>query len=378
MIGKNILQSGGFSAFIPDPFPPDGVFVLSPEIVRLDTEASRLIGKLDGITELLPDVDFFITMYVRLDATDSSQIEGTRATIVDAIEASGKIEGDLPSDVDDILHYIDALNYGMKRLEDFPLSLRFIREIHAELMKWARATHFADPGNFRASQNWIGGKTPVDAVFVPPPVHEMHRALDDFERFLHTIDDLPPLVKVAYIHAHFETIHPFLDGNGRTGRILIALYLWKEQILEKPVLFLSSYFKKYKSIYYDRLTDYREDREEKWVRFFLEGIVETAESAIRTVKSITTIRERDMMKMSSLNKTASESGMITLKRLFSQPIITVGTIQDWTGFSTRAGAQKLIDRFVELGILRIKDESKKYGRTYVYKDYLDIFHNTLG
>ena len=206
----------------------------------------------------------------------------------------------------------------------------------------------------------------------------MHRALDDFERFLHTIDDLPPLVKVAYIHAHFETIHPFLDGNGRTGRILIALYLWKEQILEKPVLFLSSYFKKYKSIYYDRLTDYREDREEKWVRFFLEGIVETAESAIRTVKSITTIRERDMMKMSSLNKTASESGMITLKRLFSQPIITVGTIQDWTGFSTRAGAQKLIDRFVELGILRIKDESKKYGRTYVYKDYLDIFHNTLG
>ena len=135
MIGKNILQSGGFSAFIPDPFPTDGVFVLSSEIVRLDTEASRLIGKLDGITELLPDVDFFITMYVRLDATDSSQIEGTRATMIDAIEASGKIEGDLPSDVDDILHYIDALNYGMKRLEDFPLSLRFIREIHAELMK---------------------------------------------------------------------------------------------------------------------------------------------------------------------------------------------------------------------------------------------------
>lgn len=135
MIGKNILQPSGFSAFIPDPFPPAGLFVLSPEIVRLDTRASRLIGKLDGITQLLPDVDFFIAMYVRLDATDSSQIEGTRATIVDAIEAAGKIESDLPSDVDDILHYIDALNYGMRRLADFPLSLRFIREIHEELMQ---------------------------------------------------------------------------------------------------------------------------------------------------------------------------------------------------------------------------------------------------
>jgi Fic family protein len=205
----------------------------------------------------------------------------------------------------------------------------------------------------------------------------MHRALDEFERFLHTVDNLPPLVKVAYIHAHFETIHPFLDGNGRTGRILIALYLWKEQILEKPVLFLSSYFNKYKTTYYDRLTDYRSDREEKWVRFFLEGIIETAESAIETVKSITRIRERDMMKMSTLNKTAGESGMPILQKLFSQPIVTVATIQEWAGFSTRTGAQNVIDRFIELGILSIKDETKKYGRTYVYRDYLDIFHNTL-
>lgn len=373
MIGKNVRQPGGFSAFVPGPFPGKGLFRHSPGIVKKDAAASRLLGKLDGITQLLPDVDFFIYMYVRKDAAASSQIEGTKATMIDALEAEVKIEKGLPADVDDILHYIQALNYGMKRLTEFPLSLRFIREIHGKLMEGARSTHFSDPGSFRKSQNWIGGRSPADAEFVPPPVEEMHRALADLEKFLHADDAMPPLVKAALIHAQFETIHPFLDGNGRTGRMLVAFYLCKEGLLERPVLYLSSYFRKHRKVYYQRLSDYSEGNVEKWVGFFLDGIIETSDSAIETVRGITSLRERDMMKISLMNKTSAESALRILPRLFAQPIVTVSAMQEWTGFTTRTGAQKLIDRLIEAGILEIKDESKKYGRSYVYRTYLDIF-----
>lgn len=377
MIGKNVQQPKGFKAFIPDYFPNKELFNQSASIIKKDTQASRLLGKLDGITQLLPDVDFFISMYVRKDATASSQIEGTKATMIDALEADVKVESSLPLDVDDILHYIIALNYGIKRLEEFPLSLRFIREIHKKLMENGRKTHFSDPGNFRQSQNWINGKGPTDAEFVPPPVETMINALRDLENFLHSADTMPSLTKAAIIHSQFETIHPFLDGNGRTGRMLITFYLWKEGLLEKPVLYLSSYFKKYKKVYYQRLADYREGREEKWIDFFLDGIIETSESAISTVREITILREQDLTKISKLNKTSSESAMNILPRLFAQPIVTVGTIQEWANFNTRTGAQKLIDRFSELGILEIKDESVKYGRTYVYRKYLSIFEKSL-
>ncbi len=188
---------------------------------------------------------------------------------------------------------------------------------------------------------------------------------------------IPPLIQTALIHAQFETIHPFLDGNGRTGRMLITFYLWKEGLLDRPTLYLSSFFKKYKKTYYQRLTDYREGNVEKWLHFFLDGIMETSESAIETVREITVLRERDIAKISRLNKTASESAMIILPKLFAQPIVTVATIQEWAGFSSRSGAQKLIDRFVEMGMLRIKDATKSYGRSYVYRSYLDIFEKSL-
>lgn len=236
MIGKTIQQPSGYKAFIPNPFPPQAIFASSSQIIKKDSCASLMLGKLDGITQLLPDVDFFNFMYVQKDAAASSQIEGTKATMINAIEAQVQKPDSMPPDVDDILHYIKALNYGLNRLHEFPLSLRFIREIHRTLMEDARVTHFSDPGEFRKSQNWIGGKTPIDAEFVPPPVNQMHAALHDFEMFLVKIDPLPPLIKIALIHAQFETIHPFLDGNGRTGRILISLYLWREKLLEKPVL----------------------------------------------------------------------------------------------------------------------------------------------
>ena len=223
-LGKNIDQRQGFMAFIPHPFPPKEGFDWNLRLVKKAEHASRLLGKLDGITKLLPDADFFLLMYLRKDASSSSQIEGTKATMIDAIEADAKVTANIPKDVDDILHYIKVLNYRMKRMadDDFPVSLRLVRELHGRLMDQARATHFSNPGEFRKSQNWIGGTRPDNARFVPPPVDEMNRALADLERFIHADDSMLTLIKAALIHAQFETIHPFLDGNGRTGRMLIT------------------------------------------------------------------------------------------------------------------------------------------------------------
>ncbi len=375
-IGKNIQQVEGFKAFILNPFPPKDGFDFNSLILKKNDQAARLLGKLDGITKLLPDADFFLLMYLRKDATSSSQIEGTRATMIDAIEADAKINFNVPEDVDDILHYIDALNYGIKRVtvDDFPISLRFIKELHSKLMNSARATHFADPGEFRKSQNWIGGTRPGNARFVPPPVNAMQNSLSDLEKFLHTNDSILTIIKAAVIHAQFETIHPFLDGNGRTGRMLITFYLWQQGFLEKPVLFLSSYFKKYQKIYYEKLFAYHNGQIEDWVEFFLDGVIEIANEAIDIVGMITELREKDRQKIQKLGTRASESAATILPRLYGQPIVNVSVIQKWTGF-TRAGAQNVIDRFIDLNILIPKNQDKKYGQSYVYKEYLDIFNS---
>ena len=371
-IGKLIKQNDGYKAFIPDKFPPDKGLVFSQKLFIKHSNAERLLGKLDGITLLLPDVDFFIFMYIRKDASSSSQIEGTQATMIDAIEAEAKTSESLPKDVDDILHYIKALNYGLKRLADFPMSLRFIRELHRELMEEARVTHFSDPGNFRRSQNWIGGTSPTNASYVPPPPLEMQKALDDFERFLHMNDELLPLLKAGLIHAQFETIHPFLDGNGRTGRLLLTFYLWQNKLIEKPVLFLSSYFKKHQKLYYAKLDGYHYGMVEEWLAFLLDGVIEIAEQAIAVAQAITVLRQQDMEKIQALSKSASESAVIVLRRLFALPIVNVNTVKEWTGF-TRQGAQRVINRFVDIGILEQKDKNEKYGRSFIYRRYLDIF-----
>ncbi len=373
-IGELKEQKEGFKAFIPAPFPPKGSFEFDSKILKKVDEATRLLGKLDGITKLLPDVDFFLSMYLRKDAASSSQIEGTMATMVDAIEAEVQSNASVPEDVNDILHYIKALNYGAKRVQqdNFPLALRFVRELHKQLMDNARSTHFSDPGEFRKSQNWIGGTRPDNARFVPPPVEDMHKALTDLESFMHSNDDMLTLVKAALIHAQFETIHPFLDGNGRTGRMLITFYLWKEGYLEKPVLFLSSYFKKYQKVYYERLFGYHFGDVSEWVDFFLDGVIEIAKEAIDIVGKITALRDKDMLKMQTLGKRAALSAALVLPKLYEQPIVNVATIQRWTNFS-RVGSQSVINRFIDLGILLPKDKDKKYGQSYIYKKYIDIF-----
>jgi len=373
-IGTIRTQPGGFKAFIPNPFPPKGGFDFDPTILKKNNEATRLLGKLDGITKLLPDADFFLLMYLRKDAASSSQIEGTIATMVDAIEAEVKVSENIPADVDDILHYIKALNYGMKRAteDNFPMALRLVRELHKELMHKARVTHFSDPGEFRKSQNWIGGTRLDNARFVPPPVADMHTSLGELEAFMHTVDATPTVIKTGLIHAQFETIHPFLDGNGRTGRMLITFYLWKEGFLEKPVLFLSSYFKKHQKLYYEKLEGYHNGKVSEWVDFFLDGVIEIANEAIDIVGKITVLREKDMTKIQALGKRASESAVMVLPRLYGQPIVNVSIIQKWTGF-TRVGAQTVINRFINKRILSPKDKDRKYGQSYVYKEYLAIF-----
>ncbi len=371
-LGEIKKQPSGYSAFIPNDFPPRDPWDFSKNLLLKHATAQRLVGKLDGVTQQLPDVDFFLSMYIRKDAASSSQIEGTQATMIHVIEAEAKTTESYPADVDDIRHYIKALNYGLERLEKLPLSLRFIRELHRKLLAGARATQFSDPGEFRKTQNWIGGTTPANAHFVPPPPDEMTRALGDFEKFLHDRGELLTLLKIGIAHAQFETIHPFLDGNGRTGRLLITVMLWLEGLLEKPVLFLSSYFKKHQSVYYDRLNGYRNGEVEAWLDFMLDGVIEIAGQAIETARRISEIRQEDIDKMGTLGKPAAESGVLVLRNLYSLPIVNVNVIKEWTGF-TRKGALGVINRFVELEILEQKDKATTYGRSFIYRRYVDAF-----
>lgn len=372
MIGRKVKQTEGYTAFIPSTFPPNSLRQFPAPIVAKAAMAERLIGKLDGITHTLPDADFFIGMYMVKDATSSAQIEGTKATMMDALELNAGILGH-PTDADDILFYIKALRYGTQRLKEFPFTLRFIKELHRELMTEARSSHYPDPGEFRKSQNWIGGTTLQNATFVPPPVHDMHAALNDLEKFIHDKSQMPVL-QAGIIHAQFETIHPFLDGNGRTGRLLITLFLFERAILEKPVLFLSSFFKKHQNLYYSKLEAYHNGDVESWLDFYLDGVIDTANESIAMSKRINTLRENDMRKLQALGKREAGSGVLFLQELFKEPIVSNGMAAAKMKF-TRAGAAKLIDRFVELEILKPLTEHAKWGRTFIYDKYVKIFND---
>jgi len=371
-VGQLVQLPQGYRAFVPSEFPPGEETLLDQELINLLAKANLSLGNLNGITQLLPDIDFFIFMYVRKEAALSSQIEGTQATMINAIEAEVEFTKRIPKDVNDIQHYIKAMNFGLNRLNSLPLSLRLIREVHKELLTGARIDHFADPGEFRTSQNWIGGNSPGTAKFVPPPVDEMKRALDDFEKFLHSQDQMNALIKTALAHAQFETIHPFLDGNGRTGRLLITFYLCQQKILDKPVLYLSEYFKKNRDTYFNLLHDYHNEGEvARWFKFFLQGVAEVADDAVKTSKKITILQKKDIVKIQSLGRTA-ETAMRVLEEFYKLPIVNVRKIQEWTKTS-RVAANTLTNKFVKIGILQPRNQNVRYGRTFYYKDYLDIF-----
>jgi len=374
-IGMYRVQPEGYKAFILESFPPKGMLVFSPSIQQKHAEAMRLLGKLDGITALLPDRDYFLEMFVRKDASSSSQIEGTQASISDAIEALNiERRNNLSQDVDDILYYIDALNYGLERAKKFPFSLRFIRELHEKLMIGARNTHNPFPGEFRRTQNWIGGTRPDNARFVPPPIHEMNQALNDLEKFIHADDDYLPLIKAGLLHAQFETIHPFLDGNGRTGRMLVTMFLWYRGLLETPVLYLSTYFKKHQEIYYEKLNAYHSENGniEEWVEFFLDGVIDIANSSIETCKRITELRERDMRKVQELGKNMAPKALDMIRFLYKVPTVGIADVISQTGYS-RPSAYKLIECLVDMNILYPTSEDDSYGKKYTYKDYVEVF-----
>ena len=371
VIGRNVGQLEGYNAFIPSNIC-DIKFELTEDTLKSAHDAALAVGKLDGVSKLLPDIDFFLFMYIRKDATHSSNIEGTQATLIESIEQEAKVSSRVPEDVSDIIQYIKAMNRGFESLEQIPISNRFIRLLHGELMEGGRESHYSDPGNFRTSQNWIGGRTPQKASFVPPPPSEVNKLMGELESFIHRRDNIPPVVKAGIIHAHFETIHPFLDGNGRTGRLLITFFLSEQKMLEKPILFLSSFFMGYRQQYYDSLRSYHGGEYKKWIDFFLSGVAQTANESIEVAEKIVKIRESDMGKISGLSRRASETALRIYPNLFALPIVNVARVAEWGGL-TRTGAQKVINRFVDMGILKPRNPDKSYGRSYEYEEYLRVF-----
>lgn len=370
--GKYINQLKGelqYKAFVPNFLPFE--IKSDDELQSLLSKADLALGRLDGIAETLPDVDFFILMYIRKEATLSSQVEGTQATFADVLKAEAKVEGlEIHKDVDEILNYIKAMNYGLDRLKSFPLSLRLIKEIHKMLLEGVRGEG-REPGEFRKSQNWIGGTTIQRASFVPAPPQEIINLLDNFEKFLHNKSPLPILLKTGLLHAQFENIHPFLDGNGRIGRLLITLYLCQQKTLDKPLLYLSDFFKEYRQEYYDRLSAFHEkDDIEGWLKFFLEGVARTAEQAIETSKKILKLRRGDLNKILSLGRSAPKATLV-FNSLFHAPLATIKDIEKITGLKN-PNALALVNKLVKLEILK-EVTGRKRNKVFAYQQYIKLF-----
>lgn len=269
--GFFMQQPAGYKSFVPSPLPPDPPIQIDAEMFQLLSDADRKLGRLDGITEILPNPQLFVNMYVLKEAVLSSQIEGTQASFSDVL---GKVEDENDLDIGEVSNYADAMYYGLERLGSFPMSLRLIREIHAKLLKSGRGSD-RSPGEFRSTQNWIGppGCTLSNAIFIPPAPADMDKSLSDLELYFHDDTVLPVLIKIALIHAQFETIHPFLDGNGRVGRLLITFWLCQQRVLNQPLLYLSYYFKENRTEYYDRLMAVRYEGDwEGWIKFFLKEL----------------------------------------------------------------------------------------------------------
>lgn len=368
--GRYITQPQDYKAFVPAPLPPDPPVAMGPELLRRLSEADRGLGRLDGATSILPNPDLFVGMYVRQEAVLSSQIEGTQSTLEDVLEYEATGASDQPKDVADVVNYVRAMNYGLERLADLPLSLRLIGEIHARLLEGVRGGD-RTPGEFRRSQNWIGppGSTLDRALFVPPPVHEMQQALDNLEKFLHQDTAHPLLIRCGLAHAQFETVHPFLDGNGRMGRLLITFLLCWRGALHRPLLYLSLYLKAHRAEYYDRLQAVRTDGDwEGWLRFFLAGVAEVATEATETARAILDLREEHHQRVGDA---CGGNGLRLLAALFETPVVTARIVQERLGCA-HGTASSLASRFEELGLLR-ETTGQQRNRRYRYEPYLKLF-----
>jgi len=358
-----------YQAFIPNMLPFQ--IKRDEELDDLLSKANISLGRLDMVFEIVPDVDYFVFMYITKEATASSQVEGTQATFSDVLKKAAKIEDSkIPYDVKEIINYINAVNYGVERLKSFPLSSRLIKEIHKILLKDVRGQE-RQPGEFRLSQNWIGGTSINSAAYVPPPQDQLDSLLNNFEKFLHDKSPTPILLKVGLLHSQFENIHPFLDGNGRIGRLLITFYLYHEGILKKPSLYISSFFKKHRPLYYQRLNEVHEkDNIEQWLKFFLEGVIYTSEEAIRVARLILKLRNKDIEQVSKLGKSSSNA-LLVLNNLFRNPYVTRNTVQSWIKLS-KSNTFDLIYKLVNIGILKeLKINQKE--KQFIYQDYFELF-----
>jgi Fic family protein len=373
------LTAGGeiVRAFVPPPLPPHPPVQVDSLLVLLE-QANHELGRLDGLASVLPDISLFIYAYVRKEAVLSSQIEGTQSSLSDLLLYENHEMPGVPiEDVQEVSNYVAALTHGLKRLrEGFPLSLRLIREIHEVLLSKGRGSN-KEPGEFRRSQNWIGGTRPGNAAFVPPPPDRVMECMGQLELFLHEESPrLPLLIKAGLVHVQFETIHPFLDGNGRLGRLLITFLLCAGGALHEPILYLSLFFKTHRQAYYDLLTDVRTTGNwERWLEFFLTGVKETASQAVNAARRIIELLDADRKRIEGLGRPTA-SVLRVHQYAQTHPILSIATTADDVGitFPTVAGA---IDHMQQIGILR-EVTGKQRGRLFAYGRYLDILNEGTG
>ncbi len=379
--GRMVRAPSGYWAFVPHPLPP--VLTWTPKLVSALSEADRALGELAGLGRSLLNPHLLIAPFVRREAVLSSRIEGTQASLADlyAYEAVQRTAVQLtmfepPPDVREVYNYVGALEYGLGRLQSLPLSLRLICEIHARLMEGVRGEH-GTPGEFRRSQNWIGpaGHNLEDAAFVPPPVAEMKEALTAFERFLHEPSDCPPLARLGLAHYQFEAIHPFLDGNGRVGRLLIALLLCAEGLLPEPLLYLSAYFESHRQIYYDLLLAVsREGAWEAWLVFFLQGMAAQAKDAVARAQRLQDLRERYREQFQAERTAGRLLQVVDL--LFVRPMVTMPQIAEALGVNY-ATATRYINRLEQAAIMR-EITGQARNRVYRADEVLDAIEEPLG
>jgi Fic family protein len=364
-------------AFVPAPLPPDARTLDLASLQGILAEANQAVGRLDGMTSAFPDLNLFLYSYVRKEAVLSSQIEGTQSSLSDLLlYENAEIPGVPLDDVQEVSNYVAALNHGLKRLRGgFPLSLRLIREIHEVLLAKGRGSH-AQPGEFRKSQNWIGGSRPGNAAYVPPPPEYVMDCLGELESFLHDdVGSLPLLIRAGLAHAQFETIHPFLDGNGRVGRLLITFMLTEKQMLHEPVLYLSLFFKKHRRLYYDRLNGTRNDEGWKeWLDFFLQGVRDTANQAVQTAIEIDKLFRADKEKIEKFGRGAP-SALLIYQLAQASPIFSIRHAARESKLSFPA-ASAAIRRLTNGGILE-ESSGKRRDRLFVYAKYLDALNRDL-
>ncbi|MEO9258640.1 MAG: Fic family protein [Crocinitomicaceae bacterium] len=366
----NRINQGTYKSFQPNKINKQWG-IEDMEVLNLLSQADRQLGRLDMYSEYIPNIDLFISMHVLKEATQSSKIEGTKTNIEDALLDKEDVNDEKRDDWEEVQNYIEALNTAIKNLEKLPFSSRLIRETHRILLQGVRGKHKL-PGEFRSSQNWIGGASINDATFIPPIHSSINEYMGDLENFAHNSESFfPDLLKIALIHYQFETIHPFLDGNGRVGRLMITLYLVEKGILKKPILYLSDFFERNRILYYDNLTKVREkDDLSQWFKFFLVGIIETTKSGINTFDSILKLQKEVEIKLQTLGS-RSHNAQLILNHLYQKPIIDAQKVKELTSLSLPS-VYKLIDELEKLEILTEITGGKR-GKIYLFKEYTKLF-----